>query len=725
MKTDDEIINKINGTITDLVYPKFTLQKAYNYYYGKLDADQYRYLEENYGIGQPTSMAFVPLIKKHVDALLGEYIGLPILPKVSCRDSKTIQNISSDKQQAVSTGVYSYVQNKLEQSLVQFIEHGTTQGIFKKELDKVAADINDAFISNYEIAAQDIIEYITQSRQTDLSTKLATLFRDELITGTNYYRVKPSQAHNNINIEVLSPLNTFTDRNPNSPYIKDATRAVIRKWLSKDQILAEYGKDLSKEDIKDIQNLWDSNSFYAGSYYVRNQANSGIPNTEGLCAGQEITPGYPTGPYTKMNNLLIPVYEVEWLETDKDFVMQRYQGIRIGENVYIIRGLCDDVIRTVDNPNICTLSLNGVYVSDRGQEPYSLVLACASLQDKYNLLNFYRDNLIANSGTSGDWIDISLIPKQLGIEWPERVKKWLAYKKGGLGIIDTSQEGRLNTGQAPMNTIFNGFDDTVKVQAIQAIQLAIDAVEQTVSSITGVFKERLNGITAHDAVTNVQIGQANSYTVTKQHFQWMDLITSEMLTDCLNQAKIVYRKGITGVLILGETQQRIFTALPKYYTMTDYDVHVTTSTDIIKETEQIKQVIPELIKAGVDPSILVEALTAHSLTELKQKVSAAIKKQKEEQDVVGKLQQELEQAQQNVTQLQQQLSDAQTKIQTLEQASSEIEQKKIDLQAKTEWFKANTDRQYKSQMAQIQDDRTKIQAAQLRDGNPYNDKIKE
>jgi hypothetical protein len=44
----------------------------------------------------------------------------------------------------------------------------------------------------------------------------------------------------------------------------------------------------------------------------------------------------------------------------------------------------------------------------------------------------------------------------------ERIMKWLAYKKQGLGLIDTSQEGQLNTGQAPLNTMFNGFDDTVK-----------------------------------------------------------------------------------------------------------------------------------------------------------------------------------------------------------------------------------------------------------------------
>jgi hypothetical protein len=52
----------------------------------------------------------------------------------------------------------------------------------------------------------------------------------------------------------------------------------------------------------------------------------------------------------------------------------------------------------------------------------------------------------------------------------------------------------MENGSAPLNTIFNGFDDTLKSQAVQAIELAIQSVEQTTSSITGVFRERLNGI---------------------------------------------------------------------------------------------------------------------------------------------------------------------------------------------------------------------------------------
>jgi len=38
-----------------------------------------------------------------------------------------------------------------------------------------------------------------------------------------------------------------------------------------------------------------------------------------------------------------------------------------------------------------------------------------------------------------------------------------------MALIDTQQEGGSLGSQTPMNTIYNGFDDTIKAQAIQAI----------------------------------------------------------------------------------------------------------------------------------------------------------------------------------------------------------------------------------------------------------------
>ena len=119
---EKELIDKTNEAIAELVYDKYELQKAYNYYNGKRDPEQFRYLEENFGIGSPTSVEFTPLLKKHVDALVGEYLGTPILPKISCKDSDTISNITREKQLEITKGIVKFLKDHLSNSILKFID---------------------------------------------------------------------------------------------------------------------------------------------------------------------------------------------------------------------------------------------------------------------------------------------------------------------------------------------------------------------------------------------------------------------------------------------------------------------------------------------------------------------------------------------------------------------------------------------------------------------------
>lgn len=721
--TNDELIEQTNRTITELVYPKWELQKAYNYYNGIRDVEQFRYLEENFGIGSPTSLQFTPLIKKHVDALIGEYLGTPIVPKVYCKDKNTLNNIDREKQLKIDSEMHKFLMSKLKNNILNFVDgKNITDQLIEQQLKQLIEDLNVNFVSEYELAAQNVIEYIMQSRDTDMLTKLRDLLLDLLVTGYTFYKVVPGPEKNNIKIEVLNPLNVFVDRNLDSVYIKNSYRVVVRKWMDKNQILTAYGKDLKKEDIELIKEKWEIVSDES-TYYVRNISNNGVPSTDGINAGRElITPGYPTTMAGKFHDL-IPVYEVEWIETDSDFVMQRYQTIRIGESIYILKGKDEHVIRSSSNPSYCGLTVNGICFVNRGCEPYSLVLTCAHLQDKYDILGFYRDSLIANSGTVGDFIDVSMLPKFLGSDVAERLQKYIAYKKSGIAPIDTSQEGRLSGG-SPINTIFNGYDDTVRVQAIQAIYLAMQQVEETASSITGVFRERLNGIEQKDAVTNIKIGQNNSFIITKQYYHQMDLIVNEMLLDCLNLAKIVFKNGLTGVIILGEKQQKIFTALPEYFTITDHDIRITTSSDVMKDLEYIKQIIPDFIRNGaLSSDVIFEALTCKSVVQIKSIVTKAMKKQKEEMNQLQQQQQQIDQLQQQLQEASKQLQKYQSKLEQMQQNKMEMEQKKFEAEQKLEWFKAQTERDYRNTLARETEKRTQAEILQLSDGNPYNDKI--
>lgn len=720
--TQKDLIDRTDECIAELVYPKYELQKAYNYYAGKRDKKQFEYLEKNFGIGNPTSVSFTPLVKKHIDALIGEFLGTPILPKISCKDTETISNITREKDLEITNSVVEFLKKHLRNSLLRFMDgKDIVDKSIQEQLDKIIQDIDQSFVSKYEIAAQNVVQYIMQSRETDMTTKLRTLLLDLLITGTPFFRTGETLGKTNIEIEVCDPLNTFVERNPGSIYVKDSYRAVVRKWMTRSQILSIYGKDLSREEVQKLRDHWNDYSEY--SQYTATYRNSAPPGNCRHESNSDTMPGHPDNSSTSRMRL-IPVYEVEWLETDSDFVMQRYSTVRIGEGIYILNGKDENAPRTKDNPSYTCLSLNGVFFLNRSNEPYSLMLACMDLQDKYDMLLYYRDNLIASSGNVGDWIDLSLIPASLGVKFPERIQKWIAYKKAGVGLIDTTQEGRNNNGNAPLNTIFNGFDNTIKQQAVAAIQTAIDSIEATLSSVTGVFRERLNGIEQHDAVTNIKQGATNSFIITKQYYQQMDLLTCEMLMDSLNQAKHTWRKGLTGTLVLGERLQKVFTALPEHFTLTDFDIHVISTTQILQEMQQIWAIIPEFIKSGqLSADIMFDVMTAKSLSEIKYKVKKALKIQKEENDQMQQLQQKMEELTQQNDQLQKELKSTQNELKTLNEEKLKLESKKIQLESQIDWYKAETDRKFKEAQTDLAAKRTEIQIRQLRDGNPHNDVI--
>ena len=722
-RSKNELIEKADIAISELVYDKVHLMKAYNYYAGIRDRMQFRHLEENYGIGSPASVTFTPLIRKHIDALVGEFLTLPIQPKISCKDSKTMSDIFREKQLAISKGIMDVIKPKLQNLIYSVIkgngENKIDDAQFAKELKDVEDWVDNNFISNYEMAAQNVVDYCLQARHLDFKNKLKQLLLDLFIAGETYYIVEPTSANTNINLKILNPLNTFPDKNVNSPYIKDSYRIVYREYLSKAEILVKYGSELSSEDIESLE---DGKLDYSrDNLMLMNAMNTriGCFDTDGLEAGIDVAP-IPYSQTSRRVDLYV-VYETYWIDykfENKQRIETVHHVTRIGSDLHIV---WDEVNtqRSIDNPNECSLPINGLHYMSRTGSPYSLVLATADLQDKYDIMQFYKNSIIANSGTAGDWVDLAFIPTFLGQETESRLAKWLAYKKSGIALLDSSQEGQ------QMNTTFSGYDDTVKLQAIQAVDLVIQDIENTATSITGVFRERLGGIQARDAVSNVEMGMQQSYIITKQYYQAMDLLVREMLLDCLNMSKIVFKNGLSGTLILGQNQKQIFTALPEYFTMSDQDIHIADSQEIIKERETIKQLTMELTKGGmVDPDILIAVSTSTSLTEMKLAVAKSIKNKKEENNQLQQLSQQSQQAQQQLKELQAAFEKAQAKIESLNEAKLQIDREKIQKNYETDMFKIKTTKEFNEEKIAQEKRRVDLEALQLIDTNPNNDEVR-
>lgn len=297
---------------------------------------------------------------------------------------------------------------------------------------------------------------------------------------------------------------------------------------------------------------------------------------------------------------------------------------------------------------------------------------------------------------------------------------WKAYKKQGTALIDSSQEGL-----PPMNTTFGGYDDTVPYQTMQALDMALESIENTCSTITGVFREKLGGIEQRDAVTNVQVGIRQSTYITKQYYYMMDLLTREMLIDILDVCKVVYKDGMQGTLILGDRRSKIFTALPKHYTISDFDVHITDTSEIMQEMETIKQLGFEFSKNNnIDPEIIIDILGSRSMTDMKLDVKQAIIKKREEMNNQMQLEQQLEQANQQMQQLQQEAQKLQQQLQQMNAQKMQLEKDKLEHQKAIEWYKAKNDKEHQDNIEELKKQHIQAEVLELYDGNPNNDEVK-
>ena len=163
------------------------------------------------------------------------------------------------------------------------------------------------------------------------------------------------------------------EKNPNSYYLNKSPRAVCRYYMTVDQILSKYNSELTEADKTKLRDELEK-AYYTDNqkYIIRSTGPINAATTEdsefatGILGGLEVTPVWD---------------EVEYIETGKDGVMHRYSVVKIASDIYIVRDVDLNVVRSMDNPKECTLSVNGLFMTTRQNIPFSLVLATADLQD--------------------------------------------------------------------------------------------------------------------------------------------------------------------------------------------------------------------------------------------------------------------------------------------------------------------------------------------------------
>jgi TolA-binding protein len=136
----------------------------------------------------------------------------------------------------------------------------------------------------------------------------------------------------------------------------------------------------------------------------------------------------------------------------------------------------------------------------------------------------------------------------------------------------------------------------------------------------------------------------------------------------------------------------------------------------------------ELVRGGVaDLSDITEIITATGMTELKRTINRSIAKKKAENDMIGQLQQQIQQYDQTMKEMEKNLKTLQQQNEQLNQELEKNNKYKLDLEAarvSIEREKVRNEKDYNDKIIESKQQQIQAQVAQIYDANPYNDKIK-
>lgn len=629
----------------------------YDLYNGKHDQSKWESITKTYGVEFPVGkIKHIPLIRPMINRLLSEQEERPFNFTTHTEDTDSV----TQKIQEIS--------KKLLEDILEVVKG--EENVEDKML-KLQKYYKEEFQSDLEVGVHHaVVSYMLKHR---MDRKLSEAFLDRLITGKQAYRVKINRIGEDPEFEVHKPGSIFHADN-NTKWIKDCDWAIKVDELTPTEILDKYGDRMNSDDIKIVEDwldMYHKDAFFKmssldsadqmleadvveGNNYVNANVNHKIAvyscewkSIRRVMYVENENKYSPDAPFIK----IISEEKLQELKEGKQFkklkqvkyryIQDRWEGVRIGDSIYVDLGKSKYPIRSMACPSKVALSFNGLTYNGK-IKPYSLLGETEDLQDLYNILHFHKENLIALSGVRGSYMDLSQIPDFKTGSFAGNLKMFMYYKKMGTAFIDRSKEHA----DKQFNQ-FPTYDETLGSSTSVVLSM-IEHVEATAERITGVSRQAMGTIGQYDGKGNTENAIMQSSLVTEYLFNEHDEFAQQALTDLANSLRVAYKDGYTGYYVSDQHTKEIFTLRPEF-ALCDLNIFFTNRASDKQSIAELKMYANQLAQQQLlQFEDILPLFKKGSLTDIIRYIEANIikrRKQMEEQQAqLGNAQAQLEQA---------------------------------------------------------------------------------
>ena len=642
------------------------MQTYYNLYNSIYDEKDLLYVTNPFKQkdGFPATAQDYNIIKPKVDLLLGEETKRPFNFRVVRTSDDATSEVQETAKQMLTDYIMATVMSKLGPEEAQRYQEALQSGeimppeAIQKYLSRDYKDIA-------ETTAQHTLNYL--KNKLNVTHEFFKGWKDALIAGEEVYYV--GIINGNPYLERVNPLFFSYDQQADLEFIHDADWCCRKMIMSATQIYDRFYDKMSEKQLNQLLEMIEDTGRGGINPEVR-KTSLDYPHIKTHTIG-----GFTTNPFDDVDD--INVWHCCWksfkkigfvtyidpetgmpdeLQVDESYkvtgnelnvewtwIIEVWEGYRVGEDLYIGIQPLDYQHVSADNPNSQKLPYTGVVYNNTNSRPRSLVSMMKPLQYMYIVLWYRLELAMARDKGKIPVVDVTQIPKDMGID----VNKWMHYLSAlGVMFINPYEEGwdipGREGGKPSQFNQFTALDLTMAPVIDQYINL-MAKIEDMASEITGVSKQREGAISSNELVGNVERSVIQSAHITEPWFWVHNQVKKEVLTMLLDTSKEAWKGNKRCLHYILDDATRAFLTLSDSFFYEDMDVFLDDSTKNQQQIEALRNLMQPAMQNGASLLDIAEIITMDNVNMIKNRLEEIEQKRMQQQQAMEEAQAQREQ----------------------------------------------------------------------------------
>jgi hypothetical protein len=279
------------------------------------------------------------------------------------------------------------------------------------------------------------------------------------------------------------------------------------------------------------------------------------------------------------------------------WISKSYEGVRIGDNIFIKMQPVEFQQRHVDNPSVCSLGIVGTCCNINNNRAFSLVDLTREYQLLFNAFMYRLNHEISTYVGTVGFIPMHLVPDTL-----TDYKKLMHYiQQTKTMAVDAFNESNKGASIGKLGGGMSGIPTGMEIGDLKSIDVftkLLQWADGMVSQLSGVSPQRMGSVAGVDTVGNMQQGIVQSTYVTTKWHSIHDNTKVRALRCLLEAAKVAFKNGLRKNFVLDNGSIAMLEYDPEL--MLDAEIGIQIST--AKEDQKIMSMMQQLAQPFIQNS---------------------------------------------------------------------------------------------------------------------------